>query len=232
MSKQAERDYARLASQKIIWKKPYNDPRLLREISFVLSLFQERFKTGSILDIGCGPGWTSTFLARAGYEVVGVDISDHMIEIAQKKSTLENVTADFFVGDMEELDLEGSRFEGVLFFDCLHHCPNYLQALKQAYQHLHPGGTIVLFETTWLHRYSPYARSQSEKYGITELGFSRRQLHRALTTAGFRNIQFAHDPGGCYQGLLGMIQASFRLWIEFFFSFPKMKNIVIAEKSI
>ena len=63
-------------------------------ISFIIEVLKSHFnlkhqssmplKNLRILDLGCGPGYFSLELARAGFQVVGVDISDKMISIANK----------------------------------------------------------------------------------------------------------------------------------------------------
>ena len=82
---QAERDFARKVDQALLYDKPFYDPRVFREFAVVLEVFRERCPGGRILDLGCGPGWTSLFLARAGFEVLGVDISERMIEVATEE---------------------------------------------------------------------------------------------------------------------------------------------------
>jgi SAM-dependent methyltransferase len=230
MSKQAEREYALKVDQAFLYDKPFHDPRVFREFAFVLEVFRQHCPDGKILDLGCGPGWTSLFLARAGFDVLGVDISERMIEVARERGVAENNPARFQVADMEELDLEERDFDGALFFDCLHHCPQYGEVLRRACEHLRPGGAVLLLETTLLHRYSPHARAESRHYGITELGFSRRQLRRALTAAGFLAPRFFHDPGPVYRGAGGLLHSSCRLWCDYFFYFPRAKNIALAQK--
>ncbi len=230
MSKQAERDYPLKVDQRHLFNKPYDDPRVLREFALALDLFLRHVPSGQILDVGCGPGWTSLLLAKAGYEVTGVDISERMIEIARVRSERESTPVDFVVGDMEELNCGRGTFDGVLFFDCLHHCPAYAEALRQAGTQLRAGGYIVLFETTWLHRYSRHARETTATFGVTELGFTRRQLRHALTRAGFADVTFFHDPGPAYRGIAGFCKATLRLVCDFVFCFPQAKNIVVARK--
>jgi 2-polyprenyl-3-methyl-5-hydroxy-6-metoxy-1,4-benzoquinol methylase len=230
MSKQAERDYPLKVDQRHLFDKPYNDPRVLREFALALDLFLQHVPAGRILDVGCGPGWTSLLLAKAGYDVTGVDISERMIEIAQERSARENMPVDFLVGDMEKLDFGRGAFDGALFFDCLHHCPGYAEALRRTGTQLRAGGYIVLFETTWLHRYSRHARETTAAFGVTELGFTRRQLRQALTKAGFGDVTFFHDPGPAYRGFSGFCKASLRVLCDFVFCFPQAKNIVVARK--
>jgi SAM-dependent methyltransferase len=231
MSKQAEREYAYRIDPAHLFLKPFNDPRVFREFAVVLELFGKLLGgRGRLLDVGCGPGWTSLFLARAGYDVVGVDISERMIEIARERSIQENTPAEFLVGDMEDLDPGCSDFDGALFFDCLHHCPAYSTALKRVCDLLRHGGHVLLLETTWLHHFSPHARQVSRDLGVTELGFTRRQLRRALQEAGFHAISFHHDPGACYQGFAGFLKAGLRLGCGYLSAYPQVKNIVLARK--
>jgi SAM-dependent methyltransferase len=230
VSKQAEREYALRVDPDHLYHKPFNDPRVLRELATVIELFQSITPRGRILDLGCGSGWTSLFLARAGFQVVGVDISERMIEIARERSQRENCPVSFIAADMEEMCLDTDHFDGALFFDCLHHCNGYLEALRRSFAHLRPGGYVLLFETTWLHRFSPRAREASRRYGVTELGFSRRQLRRALASTGFCNLRHFHDPGPAYGGFARFLWTNLRLWCDYLTAFPQAKNIIVAQK--
>jgi SAM-dependent methyltransferase len=230
MSKLAEQEYARRIDPAHLYLKPWDDPRVLREFACVLDLFLARLPGGKVLDVGCGPGWTSLLLSRAGFQVLGVDISDRMIEIARERAARESADAEFAVADMEGMDLGRDDFDAVLYFDCLHHCPEYVSALRQACKHLRRGGWVVLMETTLLHRFSPHARQVTREFGLTEQGFTRGQLRRALAAAGFADVTFLHDPGPCYRGLGGFLKAGLRLWCDFLFYYPQAKNIVLARK--
>lgn len=230
MTKQAEREYPLKIDQAHLYSKPYDDPRTFREFTLALDLYRQHFTEGAILDLGCGSGWTSVLLARAGYDVVGVDISDRMIEIAQERALVEGLSVTFQVGDMEELDLEKRNFQGALLFDCLHHCPGYEQVLQRAHDHLAPGGYLLLFETTWLHRWSPHARAATSQYGVTELGFTRRQLRSALKKAGFLRVVPYYDPGFAFRGFPGFLKAQLRIWCTYLACFPQSKNIFLAQR--
>jgi SAM-dependent methyltransferase len=230
MTKQAEREYPLKVGPEHLFRKPYAEPRMLREFGAALGVLQAHQPRGAVLDLGCGPGWTSLFLARAGYEVVGVDISGRMIEIARARAEAEGSVATFAVQDMEELSLGRRDFDAVLLFDALHHCPGHVEVLRRACAHLRPGGHLLLLEPSWLHLYSPHARAVARTYGVTELGFSRRYLRRALGCAGFRRVRAYHDPGPTYRGLRGFLLANLRLWCGYVSCFPQVKQIVLAER--
>ena len=231
MSKQAEKDYPLKVDPYLLYHKPYWDPTSLREFGLALKVLQERLpKGGSVLDLGCGSGWSSLFLARAGWNVTGVDISERMIEIARERAAREEVDVTFAVADLEHLDLEKRDFDGVFLFDALHHCPQYAQALARACAHVKPGGYLLLMEPSWLHLVSPHARATSREYGVTELGFTRMGLRRTLRRAGFQRTWFYHDAGPIYRGLGGFLLANFRLWCSYLFCYPRIKQIALAQK--
>lgn len=66
-----------------------------------------------ILDLGCGYGRISIELARMGYNVVGLDFSDELLEIARGLAKDQNVKVDFVQGDMRQLDY-GQEFNAVV----------------------------------------------------------------------------------------------------------------------
>jgi SAM-dependent methyltransferase len=231
MTKQAEREYAQRVEQTHLYQKPFNDPRALREFATVLELFRRQLPPGgAVLDLGCGPGWTSLLLARAGFEVHGLDIAERMIEIARERCRAEGLAATFAVADMEDFALPRRDFDGALLFDALHHCPAYPAVLRRAWEHLCPGGFLLLLEPWWLHPFSPHSRHATRTYGVTELGFTRWRLRRCLKRAGFRSVQSYYDGGPTYRGLAGFLLANFRLWCSYWWGFPRHQQIMLAQK--
>jgi SAM-dependent methyltransferase len=53
-----------------------------------------------ILDAGCGTGRVGGYLARAGHRVTGVDLDEHLIDVARE----DHPDADWYVADLETLD--------------------------------------------------------------------------------------------------------------------------------
>jgi SAM-dependent methyltransferase len=79
------------------------------DIAFLRTVF---VKGSEILDVGCGAGRHAIPLARAGYRVVGVDISADFLERARRAS---DVAIEWHQRDMRDLPWK-SRFDGALCF--------------------------------------------------------------------------------------------------------------------
>lgn len=71
-----------------------------------------------ILDAGCGTGLLSRMLDERGAEVVGVDISEKLIEVAKNRSSL-NKNIEYFAGDMKEQSF--GNFDYIIAMDSLIH---------------------------------------------------------------------------------------------------------------
>lgn len=68
---------------------------------------------GRVLDVGCGTGELSLFLARRGHEVLGIDISQLAVLQAREKARWRRIPAEFAVWDA--LDLPGIAAAGLRF---------------------------------------------------------------------------------------------------------------------
>ena len=131
---------------------------------------------------------------------------------------------------METLALDERNFDGALLFDALHHCPVYPEVLHRAWEHLRPGGILLLLEPSWLHPYSATLRRAIRLHGVTELGFTRRHLARCLRGAGFRRVTSYYAASPAFRGLLGFLLANVRLWLTYLCCFPHVPQIMLAEK--
>lgn len=104
----------------------------------------------SVLDLGCGIGRWSRLLAGRGAEVVGVDVSQAMIDEARARSERGGVAdrVDYHVCDLGALDL-GRTFDLVLAVTVLQHIlddAGFARAVANVARHLAPGGRAVLLE--------------------------------------------------------------------------------------
>jgi arsenite methyltransferase len=114
-----------------------------RDLGEMRRFFRER---GSILDAGCGSGFSSSLWMLPCLDVrmwVGVDISD-AIDIARKK--LGSCPATHFVqGDIVTLPFREACFDVVISEGVLHHTPDTRVALRSVVSVLRSGGEILFY---------------------------------------------------------------------------------------
>lgn len=142
------------------------------EARYVMRHLQEFGRgVGEILELGCGTGAHAAELARAGYGVMGVDLSERML--ARANSRLENLPQPdrarlaFVHGDARSVRL-GRTFDAVV---SLFHVMSYqssnddlLAAFATAARHLSPGG-VFLFDF-W---YGPAVLTQRPETRVHDL---------------------------------------------------------------
>ncbi len=101
---------------------------------------------GPALDLGCGAGVISEQLARAGFEVTGIDPSDVAIEAARAHAAKEGLAVTYLVAAGEDLPFEASTFDVVFCCDVLEHVADLDRVIAETARVLRPGGTF-LFDT-------------------------------------------------------------------------------------
>ncbi|MBE9528602.1 MAG: class I SAM-dependent methyltransferase, partial [Proteobacteria bacterium] len=100
----------------------------------------------SVLDLGSGTGYPALLAASAvtpGGSVVGVDLSDQMLEVARRKAEdlkLDNI--EFVASDVTKLDFADETFNAVLSRFCLMFLPDVPAVLAEIARVLKPGGYL------------------------------------------------------------------------------------------
>ncbi len=87
-------------------------------------------KSGRALDLGCGTGTNSLYLARCGFRVVGVDFSPKAIALARAKGRQSGLPVEFVSTDVTQLDFLKEPFDLILDISCFHSIP---PAARQRY---------------------------------------------------------------------------------------------------
>ena len=94
-----------------------------------------------ILEVGCGTGRTSCYLAAQGHDVVGIDIRPDMIAKAKKRAEKENLTLEFLEGDAISLPFPDESFDVVLV-ESVSIFTDTAKALSEYYRVLRSGGQL------------------------------------------------------------------------------------------
>lgn len=71
-------------------------------------LAEEGIHEGILLDLGCGTGSGTELLAKAGFDMIGVDNSEEMLEIAMEKRAESGLDILYLLQDMREFELYGT----------------------------------------------------------------------------------------------------------------------------
>ena len=201
-------------------------------------------KGANILDIGCGAGTISFYLASKGHKVTGIDISKKAIQACKESATNLLLEIDFRVIDFPNENIRSS-FDVVVFTEVIEHLENDKKALKQIHKLLNMNGLLILS--------TPSAGAPLHKLGLThkfdkEVGHLRRysasSLEKILAETDFK-VMSIRKTEGILRNFLFVNPVAGRLvrYIKFFLSdwvtfldnislslFGESNYIIVAKK--
>jgi 2-polyprenyl-3-methyl-5-hydroxy-6-metoxy-1,4-benzoquinol methylase len=110
-----------------------------------------RLRSAHTLDLGCGAGWLSLELARAGLHVTGIDVSEGQIDVARRyAASIERPSTfgslQYAVADLSRLDLEPNRYDVITAWGALHHISDLDHLLRQVSRALKPEGVFLVYD--------------------------------------------------------------------------------------
>ena len=112
----------------------------------VLGLLKEK-GVKDVLDLGCGTGRHSVFLAENGMRVSGIDASSEGVRLTQEQMASKGLNGDFRAGDIyERLPYADASFEAIVSTQTMHHntIEKIRELIKEMERVLTPGGTIFI----------------------------------------------------------------------------------------
>jgi 2-polyprenyl-3-methyl-5-hydroxy-6-metoxy-1,4-benzoquinol methylase len=170
--------------------------------SRALAPFLKQSAGKSVLDIGCGVGRWSVWMARRGARVTGADISPTMVREAERRANAAGVNANctFLVSDLVDLDID-ARFDLILGVTVLQHVldRDRLQSVVvNLKDRLAPEGQIVLIEAAPSRRNSRCdtpifeARNEAEYREIFERNGLRTQRIMGIDPMPLKTLLLPH----------------------------------------
>ncbi len=106
-------------------------------------------KSDRVLDVATGTGFTALAFAEIAKEVVGLDVSEGMLEQARKQASARGVpNVTFQKGAAESLPFPDASFEFVTCRVAPHHFLSIPQFCAETFRVLKPGGRFLLADTT------------------------------------------------------------------------------------
>jgi len=96
----------------------------------------------TVLDLGCGSGWLSIYLARLGFSVTGIDIAEQAINLANTWAARENLEITFEAGDITSMNYGKETFDAVVANSIFEHLTlNLAQTtITKLFSLIKPGG--------------------------------------------------------------------------------------------
>lgn len=166
------------------------------EIDRTAILSWARTVKGRVIDVGCGPGQWTDYLAQQGIDVEGVDPTPEFVAAARKRYPSRR----FRAGQANQLDVDAGSLGGILsWYSLIHTEPAQIDAAFAEFaQVLRPGGGLALgfFEGPKLETFDHAI--------ITAYYWPIEALSLRLETAGFAvtSTRARTDPGVRRQGLI------------------------------
>jgi SAM-dependent methyltransferase len=148
-----------------------------------------------VLDVGCGSGWASRLIAERvpGGQVIGIDISDEMVQLARNSST-SFPNMEFKVASAEALPFSDDEFSQAFSMESIYYYSNMLAALREIHRVLQNGGEFVSVIDLYLENRPSHQWLENLKVPVHLLGMP--QYRSLLEEAGFVNVRDARliDP--------------------------------------
>jgi SAM-dependent methyltransferase len=203
---QMEEIYRELPPEKIPWNLP-------KPSSVFVEMVVKQIEPGRAIDLGCGAGNLSVWLAGRGFEVTGIDFSEGALNLARKLAEEKGLTCTFLardlLGDLSDLD---GKFDFACDWELLHHVlpddrPRYLENVQRL---LRPGGRYL---SACFSESDPgfggEGKVRTTRLG-TELYFSSEEELRELYKRNFsilqletREIEGKYEP---HQAVVALLQ--------------------------
>jgi ubiquinone/menaquinone biosynthesis C-methylase UbiE len=146
-----------------------------------------------ILEVAPGPGYFAIELARRGFDVSGLDISDSFVAIASEAAREAGVAVDFRQGDAARLPYADGTFDLIVCQAAFKNFQHPVTALNEMHRVLRPSGWAVIQDMNQ-GATKAQVRAEVDRMQLTGLNgfFMRRTLNvlrlRAATPQHFRNL--------------------------------------------
>jgi ubiquinone/menaquinone biosynthesis C-methylase UbiE len=182
------------------WGK-YPPEELIRFIARNFYRVKDR-KSVRLLDVGCGTGACTWYLAREGFSVDGIDGSKTAIYHATKRLAEEGLKAEFVLGDLIQLPYPDGLFDAVIdvaSIEC-NTMANINEIFAQVNRVLRAGGKLFSIAIkTGSYGYRDGAEIERNTFTNVSVGphkgqgiihfFTEREIRRLLSLNQFRNIE-------------------------------------------
>ncbi|TBL81556.1 class I SAM-dependent methyltransferase [Paenibacillus thalictri] len=141
-----------------------------------------------VLEVGCGTGRTTCYLAKMGCRMVGLDIRQDMLKKAALRANAEGLDVQFVHGDAAALPFENETFD-VVFAESVTNFVNAEKALSEYYRVLAPGGVLYDREVMITRPLDEESLTAVYRFFGMESAYSEAEWLRLLGSTGFKSSE-------------------------------------------
>lgn len=145
----------------------------------------------NLLDIGCGTGTMASLLTKAGYDVIGLDLSEEMLAVANERLAAENISIPLIAMSMSELEGFEQLDVAIIPIDSINYVTEQaevVQTFERIYESLREGGQLLfdVHSTNYVEAYlegSPFTYDDGQITYIwhTEEGEYEHSVYHQMT---------------------------------------------------
>lgn len=140
----------------------------------------------NVLDVGCGSGWAARLLAQNAGHVIGIDVSDEMIQVAREQS-IEFANVEYQVASAENLPFPANTFTHAFSMESLYYYADIGKAMREIARVLQPGGLFVTVVDLYQENLPSHQWIETLKVPVQLL--STAEYRSLLSAAGLMNIR-------------------------------------------
>lgn len=167
----------------------------------------ERLSGARVLEIGCGLGTHTAFMAEAGARVSAIDLTSRGVELTRRRLALRGLDADVRIMDGEELEFDDKEFDLVWSWGVVQHTANPERMAAEVHRVLKGGGEfrMMVYNRRSMHAVVNVVRGTLSgkpfrgftisdmlnhySDGYVARWYSRPDVTRLLREAGFRSTR-------------------------------------------
>ena len=148
----------------------------------------------TVLDLGSGAGLDVFLSAKrvgAGGKVYGLDMTDEMLELAERNRVeIGAANVEFVKGDIEAIPLPDDSIDVIISNCVINLSADKPEVFRESRRVLRPGGRFAVSDVITARQFSPEEHADMAKWsGCVAGALSHGEYVAGLTDAGFRNIE-------------------------------------------
>jgi ubiquinone/menaquinone biosynthesis C-methylase UbiE len=189
--------FAKPAVHHVRWKRVLAAAEMLARVA----------KPDRLLDVGCGPGESTVFLAKRfmARTAVGLELEDHPVAFARALAQANASPATFQRASARHLPFQATSFDLVVSFEMIEHLPLWKEFFAEARRVLAPGGHLLVTTPNSLGVHSMLKTAYAYVRGFGKLNrqwkgdgdfyerfLSDRTMRRGMRETGFEVVDIRH----------------------------------------